>query len=191
MDAEYREVLKEAIERMDEWEDMGVLPNDVRLFKNKLAELYDKAHKNVVDPENFSTRVKLPEEYEDLLIDMAYAFIEHEKTGLQTYEYFLIDPMRKSLRTRFHLNTVEDVIAFTNRAEERRAARNEDRILSSDQEEELIYFGGSKGLTEDQVEEIIWLEHSGSGATYSALYNQVWKELEGYDAKSNRWTFNK
>ena len=191
MDAEYREVLKEAKERMDEWEGMTTLPNDVRLFQNKLSELYDKAGKNVVDPTNFSTRVKLPEEMEDVLIDLAYSFLEHEKTGLQTYEFFLVDPMRKSLRTRFHLNTVEDVINFTNRAEERRARRSEDKILSSDQEEELIYFGGSKGLTEDDVEDVIWLEHTGSGATFERLYNQVWQELDNYDAKSNRWNFNK
>lgn len=184
---ENREIIKEAMERMSEWDeyDKEDMPETVLEFKELLNDFYETQGKNPKDPENFNTRVKLSEEGEELLTDIAYGFINEPDTDVDYYENLFDN--KGDWKTRYNIKTMGDMIQFLNRIKRFKNDRLLREILSSDQIIELFNEGEKKGLDETDIENWIVFEYTGGGKTGDDLYNQIWGAIDEYDKVSQGW----
>ena len=188
-----RETLKHANDKMREWNyalEMGEvtsLPESVIEFRDALQKFYDKAGKNVKNPELFSTHAKLTEMQEEELVDIATGFINEERADIETYEEFLDDPTRTAQRDRLNVKTLDDAIEKLDQLNDYKDDALFSKILSSNQIIELYNEGKEKGLSEAEVEKKIYDFYKDSGAEGKTLYENIWREITRNDDRS----FNK
>lgn len=186
---ENRDIIKEAQEQMMEWNiyEFENLPDTVKVFKELLEEFYEEHGNHPQDPTNFSARVKLSGDAEEELAQLAEAFLNDKGTDTDIYTDLLMDPTREDWRERYNLETMEDVVSFLNTMEEYKNDALMREILSSDQIMELYSEANKKGLTDREINNIIYSEYSLSGLEDEDLYTQIWGSIKRYDARSNSW----
>ena len=187
--AENKKIINEAKELMEKWKgfDDNELPDIVRETRELLRDFYDRQGKTPKEDDNFNTRLKLDEEGEELLTEIAWRFKEDEYSDFSFYHKFY--DTNSDFRDRYNIHDVNDWIDFINKINRFKNDRFLKEILSSDQILELYSEGNSKGLSEDEIDGIIYLEYSGSGAKFDDLYNQIWGALQEYDANDSKWSF--
>ena len=180
--------LKDANERLLEWEGMENVPNDVKMYRDMLSNFYDSIGKKVAHPELFSTRVNLTRKQQETLNDISFQVLNKWTTDYSQYEDFLVDETRSDVRDRYDIKTMDDAINFLDEME---TSRNEAwlaDLLSSDQIKELYDEARNKGLTAEEANDIIYIEYTGSGKDSDWLYDQVWNAIQEKGAeKEGSW----
>lgn len=180
--------LKDANERLLEWEGMENVPNDVKMYRDMLSNFYDSIGKKVAHPELFSTRVNLTRKQQETLNDISFQVLNKWTTDYSQYEDFLVDETRSDVRDRYDIKTMDDAINFLDEME---TSRNEAwlaDLLSSDQIKELYDEARDKGLTAEEANDIIYIEYTGSGKDSDWLYDQVWNAIQEKGAeKEGSW----
>lgn len=180
--------LKDANERLMEWEGMENVPNDVKMYRDMLSNFYDSIGKKVAHPELFSTRVNLTRKQQETLNDISFQVLNKWTTDFSQYEDFLVDESRSDVRDRYDIKTMDDAINFLDEME---TSRNEAwlaDLLSSDQIKELYDEATDKGLTAEEANDIIYIEYTGSGKDSDWLYDQVWNAIQEKGAeKEGSW----
>lgn len=180
--------LKDANERLMEWEGMENVPNDVKMYRDMLSNFYDSIGKKVAHPELFSTRVNLTRKQQETLNDISFQVLNKWTTDYSQYEDFLVDESRSDVRDRYDIKTMDDAINFLDEME---TSRNEAwlaDLLSSDQIKELYDEARNKGLTAEEANDIIYIEYTGSGKDSDWLYDQVWNAIQEKGAeKEGSW----
>ena len=182
---ENRYVINEAREKMMEWNiyEFEEMPDSVRMYQELLEEFYSRNGNSPSDPFNFNARVKLSPDAEEELADLATAFLYDDTTDIDYFEDFF-DPSKKEWRDRFDINTMDDLVNFLNRVERYRNDALISSILSSSQIVELFNEGDKRGLTENEITRIIYLEYNMTGNEDTKLYDQIWNSLNNYDTEN-------
>lgn len=180
--------LKDANERLLDWEGMENVPNDVKMYREMLSDFYDSIGKKVAHPELFSTRVNLTRKQQETLNDISFQVLNKWTTDYAQYEDFLVDESRSDVRDRYDIKNIDDAINFLDEME---TSRNEAwlaDLLSSDQIKELYDEARDKGLTAEEANDIIYIEYTGSGKDSDWLYDQVWNAIQEKGAeKEGSW----
>ena len=180
--------LKDANERLLDWEGMENVPNDVKMYRDMLSNFYDSIGKKVAHPELFSTRVNLTRKQQETLNDISFQVLNKWTTDFSQYEDFLVDESRSDVRDRYDIKNMDDAINFLDEME---TSRNEAwlaDLLSSDQIKELYDEARNKGLTAEEANDIIYIEYTGSGKDSDWLYDQVWNAIQEKGAeKEGSW----
>lgn len=185
--------LRDANERLMDWQGMENVPNDVKIYREMLADFYKSIGKKVAHPELFSTRVNLTRKQQEVLNDISFQVLDKWTTDLSNYENFLVDETRSDVRDRYDVKTLSDAVTFLNDME---TSRNEAwlaEILSSDQIRELYEEARDKGLTTDEANDMIYLEYSATDSEDSAwIYDQIWDAIDQYGEKygEKKWKWN-
>ena len=183
--------LKDANERLLDWEGMENVPNDVKMYREMLSDFYNSIGKKVTHPELFSTRVNLTRKQQETLNDISFQVLNKWTTDLSQYENFLVDETRSDVRDRYDIKTLDDAITFLDDME---TSRNEAwlaNILSSDQIKELYDEARDNGLTAEEANDLIYIEYSGQGeADSNWIYDQIWESIQSYDRNKQGWSFN-
>lgn len=177
--------LKDANERLLDWEGMENVPNDVKMYRDMLSNFYDSIGKKVAHPELFSTRVNLTRKQQETLNDISFQVLNKWTTDFSQYEDFLVDETRSDVRDRYDIKTLDDAINFLDEME---TSRNEAwlaDLLSSDQIKELYDEARDKGLTAEEANDIIYVEYSGSGKDKDWLYDQIWNAIQERSVEGN------
>lgn len=177
--------LKDANERLLDWEGMENVPNDVKMYRDMLSDFYKSIGKKVANPELFSTRVNLTRKQQETLNDISFQVLNKWTTDFSQYEDFLVDETRSDVRDRYDIKTLDDAITFLDEME---TSRNEAwlaDLLSSDQIKELYDEARDKGLTAEEANEIIYVEYSGSGKDKDWLYDQIWNAIQERSVENN------
>lgn len=175
--------LRDANERLMDWQGMENVPNDVKMYRDMLADFYKSIGKKVAHPELFSTRVNLTRKQQEVLNDISFQVLDKWTTDISNYENFLVDEARSDVRDRYDVKTLSDAVTFLNDME---TSRNEAwlaEILSSDQIRELYDEARDKGLTTDEANDIIYLEYSAAAADSEDeawIYDQIWDAIQQY-----------
>lgn len=170
--------LRDANERLMNWQGMENVPNDIKMYRNMLTDFYKSIGKKVAHPELFSTRVNLTRKQQEVLNDISFQVLDKWTTDLSQYENFLVDEERSDVRDRYDIKSLDDAINFLDEME---TSRNEAwlaDLLSSDQIKELYDEARDKGLTAEEANDIIYIEYSGSGKDSDWLYDQVWNAIQ-------------
>ena len=176
--------LRDANERLMDWQGMENVPNDVKMYRAMLADFYKSIGKKVAHPELFSTRVNLTRKQQEVLNDISFQVLDKWTTDLSNYENFLVDESRSDVRDRYDVKTLSDAVTFLNDMETSRTGAWLSEILSSDQIRELYEEARDKGLTTDEANDMIYLEYSATDAKVSAwVYDQIWDAIDQYDEK--------
>lgn len=183
------ELLRDANERLLDWEGMKNVPNDIKMYRDMLRDFYADIGKNPKNPEGFSTRVKLTRSQQSELAQIAEMVTSNWTTDLQQYEWFLEDPSRQRVREEYGITTIDDAITFLDDMQRRRDARWIAEALSSSQMKELYDEARDKGMSTADLEEITYVEYS-TGASGDELYDQIWESIQSYDAKIQGWSFD-
>lgn len=182
------EQLRDANERLMDWQGMENVPNDVKMYRDMLADFYKSIGKKVAHPELFSTRVNLTRKQQETLNDISFQVLNKWTTDYSQYEDFLADETRSDVRDRYDIKNIDDTINFLDEME---TSRNEAwlaDLLSSDQIKELYDEARDKGLTAEEANDIIYIEYTGSGKDSDRLYDQVWNAIQEKDAeKEGSW----
>lgn len=180
--------LRDANERLMDWQGMENVPNDVKMYRDMLADFYKSIGKKVAHPELFSTRVNLTRKQQETLNDISFQVLNKWTTDYSQYEDFLVDETRSDVRDRYDIKTMDDAINFLDEME---TSRNEAwlaDLLSSDQIKELYDEAKDKGLTAEEANDIIYIEYTGSGKDSDWLYDQVWNAIQEKGAeKEGSW----
>lgn len=177
--------LRDANERLMDWQGMENVPNDVKMYREMLADFYKSIGKKVAHPELFSTRVNLTRKQQEVLNDISFQVLNKWTTDFSQYEDFLVDETRSDVRDRYDIKTLDDAINFLDEME---TSRNEAwlaDLLSSDQIKELYDEARDKGLTAEEANEIIYVEYSGSGKDKDWLYDQIWNAIQERSVENN------
>lgn len=183
------ELLRDANERLLDWEGMENVPNDIKMYRDMLQDFYKDIGKNVKNPEGFSTRVKLTRSQQSELAQIAEMVTSNWTTDLQQYEWFLEDPSRQRVREEYGITTIDDAINFLDDMQRRRDERWIAEALSSSQMKELYDEARDKGMSTADLEEITYAEYS-TGASGDELYDQIWESIQSYDAGIQGWRFD-
>lgn len=182
------EQLRDANERLMDWQGMENVPNDIKMYREMLADFYKSIGKKVAHPELFSTRVNLTRKQQEVLNDISFQVLNKWTTDIENYENFLVDETRSDVRDRYDIKTLDDAITFLDEME---TSRNEAwlaDLLSSDQIKELYDEARDKGLTAEEANDIIYIEYTGSGKDSDWLYDQVWNAIQEKGAeKEGSW----
>lgn len=180
--------LRDANERLMDWQGMENVPNDVKMYRAMLADFYKSIGKKVAHPELFSTRVNLTRKQQETLNDISFQVLNKWTTDLPQYENFLVDEERSDVRDRYDIKNLDDAINFLDEME---TSRNEAwlaDLLSSDQIKELYDEARDKGLTAEEANDIIYIEYSGSSKDSDWLYDKVWNAIQEKGAeKDGSW----
>lgn len=180
--------LRDANERLMDWQGMENVPNDVKMYRDMLADFYKSIGKKVAHPELFSTRVQLTRKQQETLNDISFQVLNKWTTDYSQYEDFLVDETRSDVRDRYDIKNIDDAINFLDEME---TSRNEAwlaDLLSSDQIKELYDEARDKGLTAEEANDIIYIEYTGSGKDSDWLYDQVWNAIQEKGAeKEGSW----
>lgn len=179
------EQLRDANERLMDWQGMENVPNDIKMYREMLADFYKSIGKKVAHPELFSTRVNLTRKQQEVLNDISFQVLNKWTTDFSQYEDFLVDETRSDVRDRYDIKTLDDAITFLDEME---TSRNEAwlaDLLSSDQIKELYDEARDKGLTAEEANEIIYVEYSGSGKDKDWLYDQIWNAIQERSVENN------
>lgn len=183
------ELLRDANERLLDWEGMENVPNDIKMYREMLQDFYADIGKNPKNPEGFSTHVKLTRSQQSELAQIAEMVTSNWTTDLQQYEWFLEDPSRQRVREEYNITTIEDAITFLDDMQHRRDERWLAEALSSSQMKELYDEARDKGLSTADLDEITYAEYS-TGASGDELYDQIWESIQSYDEKIQGWSFD-
>lgn len=183
------ELLRDANERLLDWEGMENVPNDIKMYRDMLQDFYSDIGKNPKNPEGFSTHVKLTRAQQSELAQIAEMVTSNWTTDLQQYEWFLEDPSRQRVREEYGITTIEDAITFLDDMQRRRDERWIAEALSSSQMKELYDEARDKGMSTADLEEITYTEYS-TGASGDELYDQIWESIQSYDAGVQGWKFD-
>ena len=185
--------LRDANERLMDWQGMENVPNDGKMYRAMLADFYKSIGKKVAHPELFSTRVNLTRKQQETLNDISFQVLNKWTTDLSNYENFLVDESRSDVRDRYDIKNLDDAVTFLNDIE---TSRNEAwlaEILSSDQIRELYEEARDKGLTTDEANDMIYLEYSATDGKDSAwIYDQIWDAIDQYGEEygEKKWKWN-
>lgn len=183
------ELLRDANERLLDWEGMENVPNDIKMYRDMLQKFYADIGKNPKNPEGFSTRVKLTRAQQGELAQIAEKVTSSWTTDLQQYEWFLEDPTRQRVREEYNINTLDKAIDFLDTMEHRRNEAWLVEALSSSQVKELYDEARDKGLSGAEADNLIYMEYQG-GLTSEEIYDQIWESIQSYDAKIQGWSFD-
>lgn len=180
MQEENREIIREAQERMKEWNvyEFEDQPQTVQIYRQLLESFYEEHGNHPQDTANFNTRVKLSPEAEDELVTLAEAFLEDKGADTDYFEDLILDPKKRDWRERYDIKSTEDAINFLNRVERYRNDRFLREALSSDQIMELYNEGKVKGLNPEDIDKMLYDEYAFSGIVEDDLYNQIWEEIQ-------------
>lgn len=180
--------LRDANERLMDWQGMENVPNDVKMYRDMLADFYKSIGKKVAHPELFSTRVNLTRKQQETLNDISFQVLNKWTTDLSQYENFLVDETRSDVRDRYDIKNLDDAINFLDEMETSRMGAWLADLLSSDQIKELYDEARDKGLTVEEANDIIYIEYTGSGKDSDWLYDQVWNAIQEKGAeKDGSW----
>ena len=180
--------LRDANERLMDWQGMENVPNDVKMYREMLADFYKSIGKKVAHPELFSTRVNLTRKQQETLNDISFQVLNKWTTDYSQYENFLVDETRSDVRDRYDIKTLDDAINFLDDMETSRNDAWIANLLSSDQIKELYDEARDKGLTAEEANDIIYIEYTGSGKDSDWLYDQVWNAIQEKGAeKDGSW----
>ena len=183
------ELLRDANERLLDWEGMENVPNDIKMYRDMLQDFYSDIGKNPKNPEGFSTHVKLTRAQQSELAQIAEMVTSNWTTDLQQYEWFLEDPSRQRVREEYNITSLDDAINFLDDMQRRRDERWIAEALSSSQMKELYDEARDKGMSTADLEEITYAEYS-TGASGDELYDQIWESIQSYDAGIQGWRFD-
>lgn len=180
--------LRDANERLMDWQGMENVPNDVKMYRDMLADFYKSIGKKVAHPELFSTRVNLTRKQQETLNDISFQVLNKWTTDYSQYEDFLVDETRSDVRDRYDIKNIDDAINFLDEMETSRKETWLADLLSSDQIKELYDEARDKGLTAEEANDIIYIEYTGSGKDSDWLYDQVWNAIQEKGAeKEGSW----
>jgi hypothetical protein len=183
------ELLRDANERLLDWEGMENVPNDVKMYRDMLRKFYEDIGKNPKNPEGFSVHVKLTRAQQSELAQIAEKVTNKWTTDLQQYEWFMEDPTRQRVREEYNINTLDAAIDFLDTMEHRRNEAWLVEALSSSQVKELYDEARDKGLSGAEADNLIYMEYQG-GLTSEEIYDQIWESIQSYDEKIQGWSFD-
>lgn len=83
---EYKSLMKELNKTLDDWESLGVKPNEVRQAEHMLELFYEWSGKSPKNKDRFSTRLKLTNDQQEELEQIAQSFVNMDIFADEQYE---------------------------------------------------------------------------------------------------------
>ena len=183
MRKETRELFRALNENLTEWEG-GYTPQKIQKFQIELANFYDRAGKTVKDPTKFSTHIKMTSEQEEELLALADRMGDIS-TDMGEYEEFY----RKN-KERFEFTEFDDALKFIDNMENYRADALLSEVISSEQIQELYNEGSIKGISPEEIDQMLAFEYSFSGKEDNDLYQRILVEIDSYDEGSDKFRYS-
>lgn len=179
---ETKDLFRALNKNLKEWKELSKKPQAITMYEDMLSDFYKRAGKNIKNPYEFSNRVKLSDDQEEELLDIALSFSKNT----YTYEETFSDVYEK-YKNRYGWTSPEDAIDFLDLMENYKNDSLIKDILSSEQIIELFNEGSLSGISEKDIFEMAYLEHSMNGATGDRLYNQIIGAMQSYDDGLQGW----
>lgn len=167
---------------LKEWNQQGTKPQVISMYEDMLSDFYARAGKNIKNPYEFSNRVKLSEEQESELLDIALSFSENTYTYEETFS-----DIYEKYKNRYGFESVEDAVKWLDMMENYKHDSLINNILSSEQIIELVKEGELMEISEKDIFNIAYAEYSISGAEGNKLYNRILGAIDNYDAELSEW----
>lgn len=176
---EYKSLMKELNNALDEWEQLNVKPNEVRQAEHMLEMFYDWSGKKPKDTARFSTRLKLTEEQQEELEQIAQSFVDMEIFASDYYDEPFMKAFEK-VRGRYGINTIEDYKNYVDAKDRFRDEKLIASIMSWYEYEKLKQRFSRKHkreVNESELNEIIRKAYFNTGKEQDELYEFVYKNL--------------
>lgn len=178
---EYKQLFSQLNKVLDEWEQLGVKPNEVRQAEHMLELFYEWSGKNPKNKDRFSTRLKLTDDQQEELEQIAQSFVnmdifvdeQYEENFLKAWESAKNNPNNNFKNIEDYKNWVDAKDRF-----------EQERLLSSVMnyyEYEMIKRKYSRKykqeINEDDLKELILNVYKSSGMEKEDLYEFIYKNI--------------
>lgn len=186
MRAETRRLLNKLNDVLDEWDDYNLTSNKINQTKDMIEEFYNKYGKEVKNNERFSTRIKLNNEQEEELLNIAESMALDDRSYVETYEdeFDEIDTLSydkpinidafNKMKEQYpeYFDDLQDYIHFFDRINNFKDDKVLSSILSSDQYVSLMNYGSSD-FDENELDKMLVTEYEQTGMKGKSLYEKI------------------
>lgn len=178
---EYKQLFRQLNETLDDWEELGVKPNEVRQAEHMLEMFHDWSGKNPKNKDRFSTRLKLTDDQQEELEQIAQSFVnmdifadeQYEENFLKAWETAKNNPNNNFKNIEDYKNWVDAKDRF-----------EQERLLASVMnyyEYEMIKRKYSRKykqeINEDDLKKLILNVYKSTGKEKEDLYEFVYKNI--------------
>ena len=106
-------------------------------------------------------------------------------TDMGEYEEFYLKN-----KERFGFTEFDDALKFIDNMENYRADALLSDVISSEQIQELYNEGSIKGISPEEIDQMLAFEYSFSGKEDNDLYKRILVEIDSYDAGSDKFRYS-
>lgn len=167
---------------LDYFDNANYKPQAIKNVEAMLEQFYMDTGKRVSNPRRFNSRIKLNEDDESTLYFIGETLL---LTTNDLWEH--AEKVFEKHKNKYGWQSVDEAFSFIDKISMYASDSFIRSVLSSEQILSLFEAGESKGLSEDEIMEMIYIDYSTSGLTYDALYNRVLAGIMTYDEKSESW----
>ena len=173
---EYRQLFSQLNKALDEWDALGVKPNDVRYAENMLNQFYEWVGKEPKNPDRFSSRLKLDDDQMEELEEIAQAIANMDIYASDEYDESFIKKFEK-VKGKHNIETIEDYKNFIDGQQ-----RFKDNVLIASvmdwyEYEKLTMKANKKGWNEERLNTLIIDVYQKYGYEGEQLYEFVYKHI--------------
>lgn len=176
---EFKALFKRINEELEKWDFLGVKPNEVRHAEHMLEMFYDWVGKKPKDNTRFNTRLKLTNDQQDELEEIALSFADMEIYSDNYYDESFMKAFEK-VKGRYGINTIEQYRDYVDAKDRYRDERLISSILSWYEYEKLKQKYSKKykrEVSESELNELIKSIYFDTGKEHDDLYEFVYKNL--------------
>lgn len=179
---EYKSLMKELNKTLDDWDELGVKPNEVRQAEHMLELFYEWSGKNPKDTARFSTRLKLTDEQQEELEQIAQSFVNMDIFADEHYKENFLKAWERAKQHGF-----ENIEEYKNFIDAKERFEKEKLIASimSYYEYEMIkrkYSRNHKNeISEEDLNKLILNIYKSTGKEGEELYEFVYKNINKYN----------
>ena len=188
---EFKALFKRINEELDKWDYLGVKPNEVRHAEHMLEMFYDWVGKKPKDNTRFNTRLKLTNDQQDELEEIALSFADMEIYSENFYDEPFMKAFEK-VKGRYGINTIEQYRDYVDAKDRYRS----EKIVSSvigwykyDKLKQRYSKSFKQQVSEEDLNELIEVVYLATGKEKDDLYEFIYdnipnnKDLKAYAEK--------
>ena len=178
---EYKQLFSQLNKTLDDWEQLGVKTNEVRQAEHMLEMFYDWSGKNPKNKDRFSTRIKLTDDQQEEIEQIAQSFENMDIFVDKHYEEKFLEAWETAKNN--PNNDFKNIEDYKNWVDAKQRFENE-RLLSSVMsyyEYEMIKRKYSRKynqeINENDLNELIINIYKSTGMEKEDLYEFVYKNI--------------
>ena len=176
---EYKSLMKELNKALDEWEKLNVKPNEVRQAEHMLELFYDWSGKKPKDTARFNTRLKLTEEQQDELEQIAQSFVDMEIFASDYYDEPFMKAFEK-VKGRYGINTIDEYRDYVDAKDRYRSEKIVTSVIGwykYDKLKQRYSKSFNEQVSEEDLNELLTNVYLATGKEKEDLYEFIYKNI--------------